>query len=176
MTDVPAACFGPELIAAYPDAKIVLTLRNVDSWYESVNATVVKSMSNPQLALLALLDPASVGKWKPMLEKMVKWFFDGNLEKNGKQVFRDHYDEIRRLVPKDRLLEYKVGEGWDRLCEFLGDDVPNEPFPNVNETAVFHDRMRAMTRRRFWIASRPYLLCLTFIILLISNFRQSNER
>lgn len=42
---------------------------------------------------------------------------------------------IRGLVPRERLLEWTVEDGWEPLCEFLGKPVPNEPFPHVNAAA-----------------------------------------
>lgn len=42
---------------------------------------------------------------------------------------------IRGLVPKERLLEWSVEDGWEPLCEFLGKPVPDEPFPHVNAAA-----------------------------------------
>jgi hypothetical protein len=47
-------------------------------------------------------------------------------------VFEEHYARVRRIVPADRLLVYRVQEGWEPLCRFLGADVPDEPFPRVN--------------------------------------------
>ncbi|MCJ1357618.1 MAG: hypothetical protein MMC33_007614 [Icmadophila ericetorum] len=164
VTDVPAACFGPELIAAYPDAKVILTLRDVDKWHDSVMTTVVEANKHPLLPLLCYLDPVFVGKWKPMTTKMKNGFFRGSVKDNGKQIFLDHYEEIRRLVPKENLLEYKVGEGWDRLCEFLGDETPKESFPNINETSTFHDRMALMRRKRLLFGLKPLLTGISVMV------------
>ncbi|KAB8239112.1 sulfotransferase family protein [Aspergillus alliaceus] len=32
--DFPVACFGPELIKAYPEAKVILTYRDVEEWHQ----------------------------------------------------------------------------------------------------------------------------------------------
>lgn len=56
------------------------------------------------------------------------------LEKRAKQGYREHYAVIRDLVPKDKLLEYKLGSGWEPLCAFLGKPVPDQPFPHLNES------------------------------------------
>jgi hypothetical protein len=55
-------------------------------------------------------------------------------EEKSKVRFVEHYENVRKLVPKERLLEYQVGEGWHRLCTFLGDKVPDTEFPRVNDT------------------------------------------
>lgn len=74
-------------------------------------------------------------------------FFGGDFGKNGKQKYRDYYDEVRALVPQDKLLEYRMGEGWGPLCEFLEVPVPEgQKFPRTNDTDGFVDRCRARNR------------------------------
>jgi hypothetical protein len=64
-----------------------------------------------------------------------------------KHVFQEHYDHVRSLVPKERLLEYRIGEGWEPLCEFLGEDVPdNEEFPRGNSTEDFQNALKLIWR------------------------------
>lgn len=126
--------------------------------------TVVEANKHPLLPLLCYLDPVFVAKWKPMTTRMKDGFFGGSVKENGKQAFLDHYDEIRRLVPKENLLEYKVGEGWESLCKFLGDEVPKEPFPNINETSTFHDRMALMRRKRLLAGLKPIITGLSVMV------------
>ena len=164
VTDAPPACFGPELIAAYPDAKVVLSLRDIDSWYDSVMATVNEATKSPLNLLLGVIDQAFMGRWGPMLGRMIQGTFGGDLEKNGRKAFQVHYDEIRRLVPEENLLEYKLGEGWDRLCKFLGTEIPKQPFPHINETASFHDRLAVMRKRRALFAMKQYPVGLTLVV------------
>lgn len=71
------------------------------------------------------------------------------LAKNGeRQAYLDHYDRIRAIVPPEKLLNYSVSDGWKPLCEFLGKEVPNYPFPHVNRTSQFLEGRR----RRWWRA------------------------
>lgn len=53
---------------------------------------------------------------------------------NARDMYREYYAEIRRIAPKERLLEYKLGSGWEPLCDFLGKEVPDEEFPHANES------------------------------------------
>lgn len=138
--DFPACAFGPELIAAYPDAKVVLTNRNVDSWYESCRGTIRNSMTSPLLWAMSFFDVDVIGKWSPMTRALFKGVFDDDFERNARNVFRDQYESVRALVPKDQLLEYQVGEGWDRLCDFLDVPVPQFAYPHTNEAAAFRER------------------------------------
>ena len=75
-------------------------------------------------------------------------FWEGDFEKNGKRRFAEYYDEVRSLVPKENLLEYKMGEGWGPLCEFLEVPVPEggKKFPRTNDTDGFVERCRKRNR------------------------------
>ena len=55
------------------------------------------------------------------------------IQRNTRKTYFAYYDEIRRIVPPESRLEYKLGDGWEPLCEFLGKEVPNVPFPRVND-------------------------------------------
>jgi len=66
---------------------------------------------------------------------------------NLRPKYREHYQSIRDVVPRDRLLEYRLGSGWEPLCEFLGKEVPDVPFPRVNESDALQDWIKVMTRR-----------------------------
>ena len=82
-----------------------------------------------------------------MLRKFWTTFFKGDFNKYGKQVFNDYYAELRALVPPENLLEYKMGQGWEPLCEFLEVPVPKgKKFPHVNDTDGFVDRCRKRNR------------------------------
>jgi hypothetical protein len=83
----------------------------------------------------------------PMLKKFFDTFFEGDFPNRGKAVFKRHYQEVRELVPKERLLEYRITDGWEPLCKFLGQKVPDsQPFPNVNDNRDFMSRSRRRNR------------------------------
>jgi hypothetical protein len=74
-------------------------------------------------------------------------FWEGDFEKNGKRRFVEHYDEVRALVPKKNLLEYRIGQGWQPLCDFLEVPLPaNKQFPHVNDSDGFVERCRRRNR------------------------------
>jgi hypothetical protein len=56
------------------------------------------------------------------------------LKRRARQGYREHYANVRALVPPERLLEYRLGDGWEPLCDFLGKPIPKEPFPQLNES------------------------------------------
>jgi hypothetical protein len=65
----------------------------------------------------------------------------------AREKYREHYALIRRIVPREGLLEYKLGSDWKPLCEFLGKEIPNVEFPRVNETGSMHEKMSIIVGR-----------------------------
>ncbi|KAK7990015.1 hypothetical protein PG989_010330 [Apiospora arundinis] len=131
----PGTLFAEELIEAYPEAKVILTVRDVDKWKQSLTQSVDSTRDWKSFDCLAPFDPIWGPWWRfHKLEHAIRPLLAPKGEKRG---FLDHYERIREIVPKERLLEYRVGEGWERLCDFLDVPVPKEPFPHVNSTEQF---------------------------------------
>jgi hypothetical protein len=125
-TDYPGCMFWRELVAKYPDAKVILTTRDADKWFESGAATVFSAEhraqfeGNPQMAeFFELTVFGDLGDSLGDRARMVDYFNRWN------QAVIDE-------VPADKLLVYRAGDGWEPLCEFLGVPVPAEPYPRVN--------------------------------------------
>ena len=118
---MPCAAFSESLIAAYPDANVVLTTRDFDAWHKSMMNTVVPAVRSFPLRLLSHVDPDVIGMWFPMVGSIMNGYFGPKpFEEYSKREFIEHHERVRKLVPKENLLEYTVGEGWGRLCEFFG--------------------------------------------------------
>jgi len=145
--DWPAVAFAKELIEAYPEAKIIITTRDVDSWHKSVMKTVDWRANDPELRAVANFDWAA-GLYYPMLRKFWDNFFYGDFENRGKERFQDYYKEIREMVPPGQLLEFRVSSGWRPLCEYLGEPVPDKPFPRSNDADTFVERCRTQNRKQ----------------------------
>jgi hypothetical protein len=147
--DWPACAFYAELMERHPDAKVLLSVRDPEKWYESVRSTIYElgriSTGSPLSRLsFALLSLLVFGAFKtgqgPMTEEIVwQGTFDGKFEDKHRaiEVFNRHNEEVRRRVPQGQLLIYEVKEGWGPLCEFLGVEEPDKPFPSLNDAA--HD-------------------------------------
>jgi hypothetical protein len=146
--DWPGVMIWKELAAAYPDAKIVLTVRNPQSWYASAAATIFARMQEARDAEILrargvadAIDPIRRRHMAMINAVVVEQSFDGSLdEANAIHMFNAHNDEVRRLVPPERLLVYEVAQGWAPLCAFLGRPVPATPFPKVNSMDDFAAR------------------------------------
>lgn len=163
--DWPSIAFAKELIEAYPEAKVVLTNRDVHTWHASTMKTVYWRVTDPELRWLSHFDWAA-SMYYPMLKKFFDTFFLGDFPNKGKEVYLRHYDEVRSLVPKDRLLEYKVTEGWEPLCKFLGEPVPKCAFPNVNDNSDFVTRSRRRNRNQMYNVALRYFVNFVLVILV----------
>jgi hypothetical protein len=142
--DVPACLFWEDLAKAYPDAKIILTTRDVDTWHKSAHATVFKFVQIPFFRFWHHMDLKLLGPLFRQSELVWKIFCGNNYEESVvKQAYLDHYEKVRAAIPKKRLLEFETGKtGWKELCEFLEEPVPeDEPWPKAYPTAEFQDHM-----------------------------------
>jgi hypothetical protein len=154
VTDFPAAAFAPELIAQFPDAKVILTTRSTDDWFDSVAAAVVPLTRSTFLSVLRWIDPGVFGSWIPMLRAMMLGMFGPHFEANGRAVYEKHNAMVRDLVPEERFLEYQPGSGWEPLCNFLGHEVPDSDFPRVNDSKAYQERMNEIITAAVWRASQ----------------------
>jgi hypothetical protein len=131
--DWPACEFYAELMQQFPEARVILTVREPEAWYESVRAT------------LWPIDFALPWWFPPSIRRMhdeVIWNgrFDGRFldRDHALAVYRAHVEEVRRTVPAERFLVFDVAEGWAPLCRFLDRPVPEgEPFPRLNDRRFF---------------------------------------
>ncbi|GFF30442.1 hypothetical protein IFM61606_10537 [Aspergillus udagawae] len=142
ISDIPAICFAEDLIRAYPEAKVILTVRDVDKWHESAKKSVMRAQDNHPLFFwpMVIMDQLLRMPWRwsrlTMLKaKHILWGND--FEKNGRRAFEEHYKRIQSLVPSDRLLLYHVSDGWEPLCKFLGQPIPSFPMPHLNDTEMY---------------------------------------
>lgn len=133
--DWPGSRFWRELRAQWPAARVILTLRDADRWYDSVMKTIWPASSG-----LMNADAEPFKSFGEMHDRVI-WSgtFGGRIEDRAyaKHVFEEHNAEVKRSVPTDRLLVYEPGEGWERLCDFLGVDVPDAPYPHSNSSEDF---------------------------------------
>ena len=155
-TDWPCCAFYEQLMQAYPDAKVILSVRDPEKWYESVRATIYRSSTmsrSPLLRLFILTNPMlkSVIGTSRMIRTLI-WqnTFHNNFEDKeyAISVFNQHNEEVTQHVPADKLLVFNVKEGWEPLCAFLGVDVPDTPFPHMNDRENFGgNRMRQIRQQ-----------------------------
>ncbi|CAM9988281.1 unnamed protein product [Pylaiella littoralis] len=141
VVDWPAADFYKEILAANPNAKVVVTLRNPDAWWDSMVRTI--SHKNPAHSGLGIFFWAVISPWFCDLKFMLQHIKTlGMEEEDAKVDYLRHNKEVLAHVQADQLLEFSVREGWEPLCEFLGVPVPDEPFPRINSTEEMTNRIK----------------------------------
>lgn len=136
--DWPTAAFWPELAAHHPGAKVILTARNPESWYASFSQTIFKFLSSRDEApppMQAFIDFGTAVIARSGFT--IKSSRDDILK-----AFADQGDAVIGAIPAERLLVYRVKDGWEPLCRFLGKEVPTTPFPRSNDRDEFWNRLR----------------------------------
>lgn len=143
----PAIMFKEELLELYPDAKVILTIRDdEDVWFQSVLDTLWYNYANRFQIVLDYIHPIfrTVGTFR---WRFWKHTFLDDFPAHGKRVYREHNEFIRRTVPEERLLVFNVKQGWEPLCEFLDVPIPDATFPHVFRTND-HRTLFANARKR----------------------------
>ncbi|PGH00222.1 hypothetical protein GX51_05919 [Blastomyces parvus] len=178
VTDAAASCFAAEMIAAYPEAKVILNVRgDMDKWHASAVKQLCEG-ANEKWLLSVLPWFNREFWWMYHVYERLLWlrFFrcsDGWLRSGvgncGKWIYREHSAMIRGLVPPERLLEWKVEDGWEPLCKFLGKEVPHgEPFPRTNDAAGFQGRVEEVIRKYGVRALKNIGLCFAFLVAVFA--------
>ena len=148
--DWPAARWWREIAAHYPEAKVLLSVRDPESWYRSMIDTIYQPMKWPvpdHVPEIARLQSEMVRK------AILTETFDNRFEDKAHaiEIFKRHTQEVRDTIDPARLLVFDVKEGWAPLCRFLEVPIPDEPFPRLNDTAATQaiiQRMRESNRKR----------------------------
>ena len=135
--DWPGAHVWRELAEAYPDAKVIHSIRPDESWWKSFSGTIGKFLTiYPTMEL-----PPQIRVMSDTIMEMIGvQTFAGEFADRDKALAAYHQREadVRAAIPAERLLVFDVAQGWEPLCAFLGVAVPAVPFPRTN------------TREDFW--------------------------
>ena len=177
VTDLPPALWLKEILKSFPDAKVILTVRDSeDVWAESLvnHMSLVSSLlpswyrvfpsANEEMNFLTALRCAAYGSEDLSMSPLYK------------KKYREHNDRVQAVVPADQLLVFNVKQGWQPLCEFLGCEVPSREFPrrNVAGTEVKSDhhliRMRRRAKIVSWLLLAILIAVLSVFILLTRSF------
>lgn len=154
VTDVPCVYFWQELLAAYPDVKVVLVDRDEEQWVSSMEA-VLEGILNPfAVYILRFTDPGWYGRINNTSLLWIEALFGTSeliqAKRNLRRAYREHYAAVRAYVPRERLLEYQLGSGWEPLCGILGKDVPvGVALPRRNESKTTEAALGALVGKAF---------------------------
>ena len=185
--DWPACTFYEELMEQHPDAKVLLSVRDPERWYESTRGTIYEltkliegsTISRVIFGLVGLVVFGGFTGRRSSLANDLIWegTFDGRFEDKAYaiEVFERHNEEVKRHVPPERLLVYEVKEGWGPLCEFLDVPEPDEPFPRLNDTAQMQRGMKSMKALTVAVRVALALSVAAALVLLLRRLRGRDE-
>jgi len=138
--DWPGCTFYDRILAAYPDAKVLLSVRDPEKWYESAKKTIY---AMKEAADRDALEGAGPGAPPEVLQMIRTLMWETTFENRfadkdfAISVFEKHNEAVKQTVPADQLLVYEIQQGWEPICEFLGVDVPEGDFPHLNDAESF---------------------------------------
>uniref|UniRef100_H2ZE83 Sulfotransferase n=1 Tax=Ciona savignyi TaxID=51511 RepID=H2ZE83_CIOSA len=183
--DAPSFHFWEEIHQAFPDAKIILTIRDEDSWYLSLKKQMENLDRNIMLKILFSLTPIGFRMYSffKNLNRVVYGHNSSrprmNLSVSNemllRQIYKKHNAYVLKAAPKDKLLVYNVKEGWEPICKFLGKPIPNKPFPHKNKSASLYDEMMAenpIAKQGFVQLSYTLLVFAVIAALCFSFYRR----
>lgn len=144
--DWPVSAFYSQLMDVYPDAKLILTVRDPERWHESGRNTIF-----PEREWGSQDDVSPEMRDHGRMVQTVVWdgIFQGRVldSAHAIEVFTQHNLRVQEHVPTERLLVFDVRDGWEPLCSFLGVPVPRgQEFPRLNDTVSFRQRRESRER------------------------------
>ena len=160
--DNPACCVWKELLMAYPDAKVILTLhpKGAEAWYESTIDTIYFTEKMWQFKVLQLTTPFG-RKFGDMSRKLI-WqrSHKGTMQDRDKAIaeYNQHIEDVKATVPSEKLLVFSVDQGWEPLCNFLDKPIPESGFPNVNDRSEVKKVVHEITRGAYVIITAGLMI------------------
>jgi hypothetical protein len=137
--DWPSTAFWRQIVDAHPHARVIHTERPAAAWYASVRGTIYQVMKQPT-------PPSAPPEMREQLAMARRGILRGVFgdrfedEAHAIAIYEAHNERVKREIPRERLLIYEPGQGWEPLCKFLGVPVPATPYPKVNTTEDFRAR------------------------------------
>ena len=189
VTDAPCNLFGKELVEFYPDAKVISVERDIDSWYTSW-MSFCQSAYDPTIFVLGRLNPSFLGKIA-RLGGAITTIQSGHA-KNINEVrvrcrasYQHHYRDVKDFTPQHRLLEFKLNDGWEPLCQFLGKPIPvsrsnycsliiltseqSVPFPHENEAASNQQAFKELGQMALKSVFRSVVTVASLVAILVAG-------
>ncbi|EXA34799.1 hypothetical protein FOQG_16733 [Fusarium oxysporum f. sp. raphani 54005] len=166
-TDI-ASTFTLELIKVYSDAKVVIVQRKFEDWWPSFHSEILVSVFEATWLQKFLTWYVLRFRALHAMRKILAGFFsvdeysvEAITPAIARHAYEEFYSKVREAVPKERRLEYSLGDGWEPLCEFLGKDVPDVEFPRVNDRKTHSEDMERLVAKLLRVSMRvlgPYLV------------------
>ncbi|VDP48825.1 unnamed protein product [Schistosoma margrebowiei] len=141
MSNIQVCGLYKELMTLYPDAKVVLTVRDKNDWLISLRQVVMPKSDDPRkihmdeakrrAGIPVEFDKLLIDSLKLAFQKEDIDFDDDAMLL---ECYEKHIKTLQENIPSERLLVYHIGDGWEPLCRFLNVHVPaNKPYPKMNQ-------------------------------------------
>jgi hypothetical protein len=144
--DWPVAAYYRDLMAVYPKAKIILTVRDPESWHRSMMTTFYQARRAFVLQITRMV-PTLHQFLIAMESALWQGVFQNQLEDkmHATEIFKNHIEEVKRVVPSERLLIFEARQGWGPLCSFLNVPVPaDKPYPHKHKGTLIRRLLQLM--------------------------------
>jgi len=163
--DWPSCTYWEELARHYPDAKIVLSVRDEGRWYDSVAATIYPASFLVPQWIVRLVPPFARFN-RMVIASVWEGVFGGRFDdrEHALDLYRRHVAHVKETARPDRLLVFQAVEGWEPLCRFLDVPVPEGPYPHLNDGAQIKRAIR-IARAAGWVV--PALLAAGLLSLAL---------
>jgi hypothetical protein len=148
VTDAPASGLVKELIELYPNAKVICTIRDPDSWVKSMEGVSnASTMWFLRFVLFPIPGMRFFVDYINVLRNQWDFLYDEH-EPVTTKTYNRHIQWLKEVVPEDRLVFFNVKDGWEPLCAALGKEVPHGiPFPKINDGEAIDKLAKTMVRR-----------------------------
>ena len=176
--DWPSCAFYKELMNIYPDAKVLLTVRNPEGWYESAKNSIYQlgtgfkssPVASAVMKFVKIISPLTRRIFRLSEDIVWEGTFHGRFEDKDYSiaVFQQHIEEVKKYVPPEKLLVYEVKEGWKPLCDFLGVEIPaGKEFFHLNDRTSFRKVVLHGPKKRVFTTSALLAASLLTILLFV---------
>lgn len=178
VTDI-GAMFAKSLIEAYPEAKVILVERDFDSWWKSMQGVLDLAFGPKARVYRDVIEPLAKSRMTKSVQKVVGGWLglenmspsEAELKDRVRDVYEKHNAMIPKLVPEERLLRCRIGDGWEPLCRFLDKKVPDTPFPHDNDAASFRKQIETNRIELAWLALQRVAFWVSAILVVALMIR-----
>jgi hypothetical protein len=150
--DWPVVAYYKDLIHIYPEAKVILTVRDPESWHRSIMTTLYQAQREFVVRFMRIIP--SLHQFLGAMETAIwQGVFQNKLEDKAHAitVFNRHIDEVKRVVPQERLLIFEARQGWEPLCSFLNVRVPvDKPYPHKHKGDVVRNFLKHTNLSKYY--------------------------
>lgn len=155
VTDSPACGLVEELLEVYPDAMVICTMRDTpEQWMKSMEGVSnASTMWFLRFVLFPIPGMRYFVDYINVLRNQWVYLYDYQEAATAK-IYFDHVAYLKRVVPEEKLLFFNVKDGWEPLCKALGKDVPDIPFPRINDSKAIDELAKKMVTKGLlrWLA------------------------